>query len=602
MNIYYARQLLRQGVSIYEMDLRVGYYARVSTDKEEQKNSIDNQQAYFGDLIKKYPRWTFVKAYVDDGISGLHTDKRENFNYMLNDAKNNCVDLILTKEISRFARNTLDSIMYTRQMLNYGTCVWFLNDNINTIDEDSELRLTIMSGIAQDEVRKLSSRVKFGHAQSIKKGVVLGNSLFYGYDKKNGKLTINESEAEMIRIIFELYSTGEWSTGKLENHLYNLGYRNHKGGKISNVTIQHILQNPKYKGYYCGGKVKIVDMFTKKQEFLPESDWTMFKDEDGENVPAIVSEKIWDKCNSIYKARSKIVKEKKTSMKTDNLLTGKIFCGIDGAAYWLKSRTHRGKQDLKWRCSHKINNGADSCKSFSVDENEIRFMLADILNQKFGDFSEEIDQYINMYKKLLNPNCNNNEEKIKVLKRRLEVEEQKKDKLLDCLLSNILTKEEFTIKNNKILHEIEQIKSELESLEIKPIDENLFQNSIDKIRKMLEKYSGVTPQLVDKKLVNELIDKIIVVPTSENEADIRFILNGSDEQLWRLARQDVCRSGNMIKNSKNPETRINRGFFMCCSDNMMLKILPERHTVFSRNLRSCFNHEFTITYRYSIFF
>ena len=111
---------------------------------------------------------------------------------MLEDAKNGKFDMLITKEITRFARNTLDSIQYTRQMLSWGVCVWFQNDNINTIDEDSELRLTIMAGVAQDEVRKLSNRVKFGHKQSIKNGVVLGNSRIYGYDKKDGKLTINE--------------------------------------------------------------------------------------------------------------------------------------------------------------------------------------------------------------------------------------------------------------------------------------------------------------------------------------------------------------------------------------------------------------------------
>lgn len=448
MNVYKIRQLLKQGIPIYEIELNVGYYARVSTDKEEQKNSIINQQAYFEDFISKYPKWKLVRGYVDDGISGLHTQKRENFHCMIEDANNGFIDLILTKEITRFARNTLDSIMYTRQMLSYGTCIWFINDNINTIDEDSELRLTIMSGIAQDEVRKLSSRIKFGHAQSIKKGVVLGNSRFYGYDKKDGKLTINEEEAEMIRLIFRLYASGDWSTGKLEKHLYSIGYENHNGKPITNKTIQNIIQNPKYKGYYCGGKVKIIDLFTKKQEFIPEENWVMYKD-DGNTVPAIVSEELWEQANKVYQQRSKVVRERKTSLKSEqNLFTGKIICGNDGQAYWLKSRMLRGRPDVKWRCSHKIKEGKDACSSFSVDENEILFMLSDILNQELGDFNDVIEEYLIEYRKITNSNSDNNKNTLDELRKQISVEEEKKDKLLDLMLSDLITKNDFTKKMN----------------------------------------------------------------------------------------------------------------------------------------------------------
>ena len=294
MNIYKIRQALRNK-SIYDIELRVVYYARVSTEKDEQKNSIKNQRKHFEDLIKSNSNWIFAGGYIDDGISGIHADKREEFQRMVKDAKNGKFDLILTKEISRFARNTLDSIQYTRELLSYGVCVWFQNDNINTIDDDSEFRLTIMAGVAQDEIRKLSSRVKFGHAQAIKNGVVLGNSHIYGYNKENGILTINEDEAAMVRMIFDKYANG-WTTPKLETLLYDMGYRNYKGGKINRRVISHIITNPKYKGWYAGGKVKIVDMFTKKQEFLPEDEWNMYKD-DGSHVPAIVTERVWNQAN-----------------------------------------------------------------------------------------------------------------------------------------------------------------------------------------------------------------------------------------------------------------------------------------------------------------
>ena len=198
MDILEIRKQLRTK-TIYDIPLRVTFYARVSTDKDEQLNSLDNQIHYYEELIRKNKAWTFVSGYIDEGLSGISTKKRENFHRMVEDGKNGDFDLIITKEITRFARNTLDSIQYTRELLNNGVAVFFQNDNINTLDEDSELRLTIMSGIAQDELRKLSSRVKFGHQQAIKSGVVIGNSRIFGYRKENKRLVIDEKEAPMVR-------------------------------------------------------------------------------------------------------------------------------------------------------------------------------------------------------------------------------------------------------------------------------------------------------------------------------------------------------------------------------------------------------------------
>ena len=188
MDIHTARQQLRMR-SIYDLPMRVTFYARVSSEKDEQLNSLENQITYYSDFIKKNKNWTYVEGYIDEGLSAATTKKRESFHRMVDDGKAGKFDFIITKEITRFARNTLDSIQYTRELLNAGVGILFQNDAINTLDEDSELRLTIMSGIAQDELRKLSSRVKFGHAQAIKKGVVLGNSRIFGYSKDGGRLS-----------------------------------------------------------------------------------------------------------------------------------------------------------------------------------------------------------------------------------------------------------------------------------------------------------------------------------------------------------------------------------------------------------------------------
>ena len=215
MDVHSVRQMMRTK-SIYEIPMRVTFYARVSSEKDEQLNSLDNQISYYRNFIKKNANWEFVEGYIDEGLSGMSTKKRENFHNMISVAKAGLFDLVITKEITRFARNTLDSIQYTRDLLSYGVGVFFQNDNINTLDEDSELRLTIMSGIAQDELRKLSSRIKFGHQEAIKKNVVLGNSRIFGDRKDNKRLVIDEKEAEMVSELFELYATDQYSMKQIE--------------------------------------------------------------------------------------------------------------------------------------------------------------------------------------------------------------------------------------------------------------------------------------------------------------------------------------------------------------------------------------------------
>ena len=237
MDIHAVRQQLKTK-SIYDVALRVTYYARVSSESDEQLNSLGNQISYYEDLIRKNKSWTFVPGYIDEGLSGISTKKRENFNRMIEDAAADKFDLVITKEISRFARNTLDSIRFTRELLNDGVGVFFQNDNINTLDEDSELRLSIMSSIAQDELRKLSSRIKFGHQQAIKNSVVLGNNRIFGYRKDSKKLVIDEDEAPMVRALFELYATGEYSMKQIEMLFWQRGYRNHNGNKIAHTTMQ----------------------------------------------------------------------------------------------------------------------------------------------------------------------------------------------------------------------------------------------------------------------------------------------------------------------------------------------------------------------------
>ena len=237
MDLCKIRNEISRGESIYNIPLRVTFYARVSTDKDVQLNSLDNQILYFKNIIMENSNWKYVPGYIDEGISGTSVKNRTNFLKMIRDAKEGKFDLILTKEISRFSRNTVDSIKYTQELLASDVGVLFLSDNINTILPDSELRLTIMSSIAQEEVRKLSERVRFGMKRSREKGHVLGNNVITGYIKEKGKLKIDENEAKKIRRIYSLYAAGECGLSKISKILYEEGYKTKKGDYIHVTTI-----------------------------------------------------------------------------------------------------------------------------------------------------------------------------------------------------------------------------------------------------------------------------------------------------------------------------------------------------------------------------
>lgn len=564
MNIYYVREKLRN-CSIYDIELNVAYYARVSTEKVEQQASIKHQEEHFEELIHSNNRWKFAGSYIDDGISGIHADKREEFQKMLRDAKLGKIDMIITKEISRFARNTLDSIQYTRELLSYGVCVWFQNDGINTIDDDSEFRLTIMAGVAQDEIRKLSSRVKFGHAQSIKNGVVLGHRM-YGYSNNQGKLELVPEEADMVRMIFQDYASGI-STPRIEKKLWDMGYRSFKGGKISRDVIKNIIRNPKYKGYYCGGKVKVVDMFTKKQEFLPQSEWIMFKD-DGSRVPQIIDETTWEKANAYLRERGEAIKSRRTSFKNENIFTGKLFCANDGAPYWMKQHYIRGKEDVRWVCSYKIKNGAASCDSFGLAESELKEVIAELINKS----SENIDSILEEYFEILQSSIKNipdNKNEISRLEKQIDLLKQKREKILEYNLDGKISDDEFISRNKEYVKQIKQIESHILEIQNTKSPEPV-EIQLSAIKEQLEKFKGVTPKDINRQIVNELFEKITVEPLAATCATLTFQLRSGSLEKW--------------------------GFPLRRSDDMIFTLHSEQHKIFSR--KTCIKTQDMVFFKY----
>ena len=518
MDIHSVRQQLRTK-TIYDLPLRVTFYARVSSESDEQLNSLGNQITYYEDLIRRNPNWTYVDGYIDEGLSAATTKKRENFHRMIEDGKLGRFDFVITKEITRFARNTLDSIQYTRELLNAGVGVFFQNDNINTLDEDSELRLTIMSGIAQDELRKLSSRVKFGHQQAIKNNVVLGNSRIFGYTKDDGRLVVDEEQAPMVRELFELYATGEYSMKQIENLFWEKGYRNYNGKKIAHTTVSGMISNPNYKGYYVGNKVKVIDLFTKKQKFLPPEEWVMFKDETGQIVPAIVSEELWDQANAVLKKRSEDVKSRQGVCNHANLLTGKLYCTHCGAAYYRRDSVDRsGKKNSKWVCSGKIKNGAGSCPSFLIYEEEIKPILLAVLQETEIEAEALIEEYVEMYKSLDQGGVS---KEISRLEKLIETTQKKKQKLLTFNAMGALSDQDFLNMNKQCTKEIDAATKELAELSVQRDSAADFKKHIDTLRRVLaDARRDAANGLIGKEFVEQYIDKIFA--TVEEDGSMRL--------------------------------------------------------------------------------
>ena len=473
---------------------------------------------------------------------------------MVEDGKAGKFDFVVTKEISRFARNTVDSISYTRELLNAGVGILFQNDGINTLDEDSELRLTIMSGIAQDELRKLSSRVKFGHAQAVKKGVVLGNSRIFGYVKDGGRLVIDEDEAPMVRELFELYATGEYSMKQIETLFCEKGYRNHNGKKIAHTTMSGMISNPKYKGYYVGNKVKVIDLVTKKQKFLPPAEWVRFKDETGEIVPAIVDEELWEAANKVLQKRSEDVKGRQGICNHANLLTGKLFCADCGTAYYRRDSVDKdGKKTSKWGCSGKIKNGADSCASFAIYEDELKPLLFEVFNETEADAEALIEEYISMYRSLEDEG--KTAQQIATLQEQADLARKKKSKLLGFNAMGQLSDKDFLAMNKECDEEINEAERQIYELEQQQLSKAEFKKHIDTIRRVLREAKRDAAQgIINKDFVDKYIDKILVTPQGDGTMRLQikiFTGESCDKYLSNLKGRTGHTFKKMIESYEN---------------------------------------------------
>ena len=531
MEVRKIRAEMRMGRSVYDLPLRVTFYARVSTDQDEQINSLENQVQYYTELIQSKPNWKFVPGYVDEGISGGSTKKRDNFNRMIRDAKAGMFDFIITKEISRFSRSTLDSIKYTQELLDYNVGVFFQNDNINTLDTDSEFRLVIMAGVAQDEIRKLSERLKFGFRQAIKNGHVLGNDKLYGYDKKDCVLTVNEEEAEIIRIIFDLYGNQRLGTRTISKRLMELGYTSREGNAFNTLTIRHILENPKYKGWYCGNKSQSVDYRTKRNILLDESEWVTYPDS---SIPAIVPEELWNRANALYRRRREEMKSHSSGLSFHNRYpySTKIYCEEHGTTFHRQViQTKKGQQEV-WQCKVYRSHGRAACSAPQIRSSDLDLILSDIFKELVRDKEKIIDSLVTV--------LTNIPKEVDYGKLRCQVEnemddlERKKNRLLDLSIAGALTVEEFKERNDAFNAQILACQGKLTAIRQEEESRSSEELDIPAIRQALDRALSFTGD-IDTALVATILDRVVVKRESTKDAirlDIFLKLGGVYEAVY----------------------------------------------------------------------
>lgn len=510
------RKEILSGKSIYDLKLRATFYARVSSDSEEQATSVVNQVDYFTNLMKSVPNWTFTTGYIDEGISGKSVNKRDAFLQMIEDAKNDKFDLILTKSVPRFARNTLDSIKYTQELLKYSVGVYFLNDNINTFLPDSEFRLTLMASIAQDDLRKLSENVKFGLKQSIKRGVVLGSNNIYGYIKNKGTLEIVEKEAIVVRKMFTLYDSYN-SLKKTSIVLEKLGYFNRKGKPFDTTTIRRILMNPKYKGYYCGNKTTVLDYKSGITKKVPKDKWLIYKD--NEKIPPIVEEGLWNRVNSeLEKKQIGYQNKQRLVVRSNYAYSGKLICKEHNIAY-TRSGIKKGRvNDYRYWSCRLYKRGIKYCNSPLLKESELDILFKNII-AKFLKNKDKIKRELLDRVKLHNIDINLTQ-KIASLNKKITELEAKKEKLLELVTNNYIANQEFSKKNEAINIEINNIEKELKDIESDKKYNGNTEKKLENIKEELEKQLSINNNFVS--FMDLLIDKIYVSKINNNRNLIKL--------------------------------------------------------------------------------
>jgi DNA invertase Pin-like site-specific DNA recombinase/uncharacterized coiled-coil protein SlyX len=498
--------------------LRVAAYCRVSTDKDDQANSLSSQRQYFTDYINNREGWRLVNIYYDEGVSGTSIKKRAEFNRMMQDASLGKIDRILTKEVSRFARNTVDTLSHTRKLKEMGVGVLFMSDNIDTMDKDGELRLTIMASIAQEESRKTSERVKWGQKRQMEKGVVFGRDML-GYTVNGGKLSVNHDEAEVVKLIYHKFLNEDKGTHVIARELREAGIRPKRVKHWSNVVILRVLRNEKYVGDLLQKKTFTPDYLSHAKKYnRGNEDMVYLKD----HHEPIIDRETWDKVQKEL-ARRAPSEEQKSKHSNRYWCSGKLICGECGQRFVSRTKKLRGGEQYKaWRCYAAATHGLAKkdvqgndigCNSHSINDKVLlrcaKYVVAHIHANKekiIKELSRDIKAILSDVKV------------IDTAKLQAKIEELngKKTKAINLNIEGTISKADLMMMNEQYNTEIAELQQRIFEAE--------NQNAIQQLQvESINAYISEIRDMVDLKtddelLYRELIEKMII--RNENIVDV----------------------------------------------------------------------------------
>ena len=454
--------------------IKVASYCRVSTDKDDQANSFESQQRYFKEYIERQSNWELYEVYADEGITGTSTKKRAAFHRMINDAHRGKFRLILTKEVSRFSRNILDTIAFTRELKQLGVGVLFMNDGISTLDPDAELRLSIMGSIAQEESRRTSSRVKWGQTRQMEQGVVLGRSLL-GYDVKDGKMTVNPEGAQLVQLIFHKYGVEKKGTSIIARELQEAGYKTYRGNsKWSNSHIVKILKNEKYVGDLVQKKTFTPDYLSHAKKYNHGEEELIIIE--NHHTP-IIDRALWNLVQAELKKRNRNGMPG-AGHSNRYVFSGKIKCGHCGASFVSRKRRRKdGTSYKRWSCYTATTEGN---KRLDAQGNLVGCNIGKLLREELAmDMLKQALATLQMDTKWMISNVTaiaveaiqageqGSADRIAQLEFEIRKRTQKKENVLDAFFSRSITKEEMRLMLERYNKELSDLQIQLDALERK---------------------------------------------------------------------------------------------------------------------------------------
>ena len=517
----------------------VASYCRVSTDKDDQANSFESQQRYFKEYIDRQPDWELYRVYADEGITGTSTKKRAEFNRMISDAKMGKFRLIITKEVSRFSRNILDTIGYTRELKTLGVGVLFMNDGISTLEPDAELRLSIMGSIAQEESRKTSSRVKWGQTRQMERGVVFGRSML-GYDVKDGRMTINPKGAELVRLIFHKYGAEQKGTSIIARELREAGYKTLTGNtRWNNSHIVKILKNEKYVGDLVQKKTYTPDYLTHQKKYNDGAEEKVCLT--GHHEP-IIDRELWNTVQSELQRRNR---QGQLAVGRGNryVFSGRIRCGLCGAAFVArKKRYQNGTVSKKWGCFTATNEGASHIDPMGNPVGcYIGLMLRD-------DFAMEVlktaskavlaspgwitELVCACAKEEIRRSEIANGDSAEKLEHEIRQLTQKKESILDAFFSKDITKEEMRLMNERYDRQMAELQAGLQAAR----ERELLTYETASLKADVKAHIGdLSGREVDEIFCKAMLDTITVYP--DRRAELRLNLL---PQKWRFVLDSIA--------------------------------------------------------------